>query len=58
MADLLSRLVRHDDRSGRGEHAADAVADEMLAPGLRGAVPRVWRTLSWKAYMPYIPECM
>ena len=58
MADLFSRLVRHDDRSGRGEHAADAVADEMLAPGLGGAVPRIWRTLSWKAYMPYIPECM
>ena len=23
-----------------------------------GAVPRIWRTLSCKAYMPYMPECM
>ena len=22
------------------------------------AVPRIWRTLSWSAYMPYMPECM
>jgi len=32
---------------------------EILAPGIRaGAVPRIWRTLSCKAYMPYMPECM
>ena len=23
-----------------------------------GAVPRIWRTLSWSAYMPYMPECV
>jgi hypothetical protein len=29
---------------------------EILAPGIwAGAVPRIWRTLSCKAYMP---ECM
>ena len=32
---------------------------ETLAPGIcAGAVPRIWRTLSCKAYMPYMPECM
>jgi hypothetical protein len=32
---------------------------ETLAPGIwAGAVPRIWRTLSCSAYMPYIPECM
>ena len=32
---------------------------EILAPGTwAGAVPRIWRTLSCRAYMPYIPECM
>ena len=32
---------------------------EIFAPGTwAGAVPRIWRTLSCKAYMPYIPECM
>jgi hypothetical protein len=32
---------------------------EILAPGIcAGAVPRIWRTLSCKAYMPYMPECM
>jgi len=32
---------------------------EILAPGIwAGAVPRIWRTLSCRAYMPYIPECM
>ena len=23
-----------------------------------GAIPRIWRTLSCNAYIPYIPECM
>ena len=32
---------------------------EILAPGIcAGAVPRIWRTLSCNAYMPYMPECM
>jgi hypothetical protein len=32
---------------------------ETLAPGIwAGAVPRICRTLSCSAYMPYIPECM
>ena len=32
---------------------------EILAPGIcAGAMPRIWRTLSCKAYMPYMPECM
>ena len=32
---------------------------ESLAPGTwAGAVPRIWRTLSCSAYMPYMPECM
>jgi hypothetical protein len=32
---------------------------EILAPGIwAGAVPRIWRTLSCSAYMPYMPECM
>ena len=32
---------------------------EILAPGIwAGAVPRIWRTLSYSAYMPYMPECM
>ena len=52
----LGRLVRYDDRTGGGEHAADAVADRDLGAGdLGGAVPRIWRTLSCKAYMP---ECV
>ena len=32
---------------------------EILAPGIcAGAIPRIWRTLSCNAYMPYMPECM
>jgi hypothetical protein len=32
---------------------------EIFAPGTwAGAIPRIWRTLSCKAYMPYMPECM
>src|SRR5450759_1449694 len=32
---------------------------EILAPGTcAGAMPRICRTLSCSAYMPYIPECM
>jgi hypothetical protein len=32
---------------------------EILAPGIcAGASPRIWRTLSCNAYMPYMPECM
>ena len=32
---------------------------EILAPGIwAGAMPRIWRTLSCNAYMPYMPECM
>ena len=32
---------------------------EIRSPGMwAGAVPRIWRTLSCKAYMPYMPECM
>ena len=32
---------------------------EILAPGIYvGAMPRIWRTLSWSAYIPYMPECM
>jgi len=32
---------------------------EIRAPGIcAGADPRIWRTLSCNAYMPYIPECM
>jgi hypothetical protein len=32
---------------------------EILAPGIwAGAVPRIWRTLSCNAYMPYMPECI
>ena len=23
-----------------------------------GAIPRIWRTLSCNAHMPYMPECM
>ena len=31
----------------------------IFAPGTwAGAVPRICRTLSCRAYMPYIPECM
>ncbi len=31
----------------------------IFAPGTwAGATPRSWRTLSWRAYMPYMPECM
>ena len=34
-------------------------AIEILASGTcAGAVPRIWRTLSCKAYMPYMPECI
>ena len=32
---------------------------EIQTPGIwAGAVPRIWRTLSCSAYMPYLPECM
>jgi hypothetical protein len=32
---------------------------EILAPEIcAGAGPRIWRTLSCNAYMPYIPECV
>jgi peptidoglycan/LPS O-acetylase OafA/YrhL len=32
---------------------------EIFAPGTwAGATPRIWRTLSWSAYIPYMPECM
>ena len=32
---------------------------EIFAPGTcAGAMPRIWRTLSCSAYMPYMPECM
>ena len=32
---------------------------EILASGTcAGAMPRIWRTLSCNAYMPYMPECM
>ena len=32
---------------------------EIFAPGTwAGATPRSCRTLSWMAYMPYMPECM
>jgi hypothetical protein len=32
---------------------------EILARGIwAGAVPRIWRTLSYSAYMPYMAECM
>ncbi|MGC1884894.1 MAG: hypothetical protein WA709_02130 [Stellaceae bacterium] len=32
---------------------------EIRAPGIwAGADPRIWRTLSFKAYMPYMPACM
>jgi len=32
---------------------------EIQTPGIwAGAVPRIWRTLSCSAYMPYMPECM
>src|SRR5215470_8171242 len=32
---------------------------EILAPGIcAGAMPRICRTLSCSAYMPYMPECM
>src|SRR4051812_30854327 len=32
---------------------------EILAPGTcAGATPRIWRTLSCSAYMPYMPECI
>jgi hypothetical protein len=35
------------------------MTDRNLGAGdLRGAVPRIWRTLSCNAYMPYMPECM
>jgi hypothetical protein len=34
-------------------------ATEILAPATwAAAVPRIWRTLSCSAYMPYMPECM
>ena len=34
-------------------------ATEILASGTwAAAVPRSWRTLSYKAYMPYMPECI
>src|SRR5689334_7627846 len=30
---------------------------EILAPGIwAGAMPRIWRTLSCNAYIPYMPE--
>jgi hypothetical protein len=55
----LELLIRHDDRAGGGEHAAHTVADGDLGIGdLGGAMPRIWRTLSCNAYMPYMPECM
>jgi hypothetical protein len=32
---------------------------EIRAPGVwAGAVPRIWRTLSCNAYMPYMRECI
>ncbi len=32
---------------------------EIFAPGTcAGAMPRICRTLSCSAYMPYMPECM
>jgi hypothetical protein len=32
---------------------------EIFAPGIwAAAMPRIWRTLSCRAYMPYMPECM
>lgn len=32
---------------------------EIFAPGTcAGAMPRIWRTLSCSAYMPYMPECI
>src|ERR1700728_2746630 len=32
---------------------------EIFAPGTwAGAIPRIWRTLSWSAYIPYMPECI
>jgi len=32
---------------------------EIFAPGIcAGAMPRICRTLSCSAYMPYMPECM
>jgi hypothetical protein len=55
----LGRLVRHDDCARGSEHAADPMADRDLGIGdLRGAMPRIWRTLSCNAYMPHMPECM
>ena len=32
---------------------------ETFAPGIcAGAMPRICRTLSCSAYMPYMPECV
>ena len=42
-------LIRHDDRAGGGEHAADAVADRDPGVGdLGGGAARIWRALSCK----------
>ena len=50
------QFVRHDAGAGGGEHTAHTMADQDLAPGIwAGAVPRIWRMLSYNAYMP---ECM
>ena len=43
-----------------GEHAAHTMADGDFGAGDLGGdgAPRIWRTLSCNAYIPYMPECM
>ena len=54
------RLVRQDDRARwRRTCRRRRGRPRSCAPGTcAGAVPRIWRTLSCRAYMPYMPECM
>ena len=48
-----------NDGAGGGEHAADPMDDRDFGTLDRaGEVPRICRTPSCKAYMPYMPECM
>jgi hypothetical protein len=52
----LRALGAEHHGAARGEHPADPVAHADAAPSTcAGAVPRICRTLSWSANMPYMP---
>ena len=55
----LGPLVRHDDRAGGGEHAADAVADRDLGIGdlRRGGAAHLAHALLQGVHAD-MPECM